>query len=192
MTAPTATLAGPETDRAGHGLRRHRDFRLLWIGHAVSSVGSNVTSVALPLVSVAVLNASTFQVAVLAGPPALLIPLTGPGPRLAWLVAGAGAVGLGVAIGNVIKGSFRQIYTPHHLLGRVMVSMQLLNFGAIPLGALLAGALGSAFGPRPALWVMTGWLALTGLSLLAGPIHRSRDLPATPEPIAGGRTAVPR
>ena len=127
----------------------------------------------------------------LAGPPALLIPLTGAGPRLAWLVGGAGAVGLGVAMGNVIKGSFRQTYTPHHLLGRVTVSMQLLNYGTIPLGALLAGALGSAFGPRPALWLITGWLALTGFILLAGPIRHSRDLPAAPE-AADGRTRTNR
>ncbi|MFE9958630.1 MFS transporter [Micromonospora sp. NPDC005299] len=116
----------------------------------------------------------------LTGPPALLIPLAGPGGRVGWLVLGGALVSLGVAIGNVVKGSFRQTYTPHGLLGRVTVSMHLLNYGTIPLAALLAGALGAAWGPAGAIRVMTAWLALTPLILLAGPLRRRRDLPAAP------------
>ncbi|MFG2055940.1 MFS transporter [Micromonospora sp. NPDC048930] len=118
--------------------------------------------------------------ALLAGPPALLIPLAGPGPRVAWLVCGGVLVSLGVTVGNVVKGSFRQTYTPHRLLGRVTVSMQLLNYGTIPLAAVLAGALGAAWGPAAAIRLMTAWLALTPLILLVGPLRRRRDLPAAP------------
>ncbi|GAA4577340.1 MFS transporter [Micromonospora coerulea] len=118
-----------------------------------------------------------------AGPPALLIPLAGPGLRAIWLLLGGVVVSLAVAVGNVVKGSFRQMYTPQALLGRVTVSMQLLNFGTIPLAAVLAGALGTAYGPGRAIWVMTGWLALTPLILLAGPLRRRRDLPAAPQPV---------
>ncbi|MEU3456055.1 MFS transporter [Micromonospora sp. NPDC006766] len=114
------------------------------------------------------------------GPPALLIPLAGPGLRVGWLVLGGALVSLGVAVGNVVKGSFRQTYTPHVLLGRVTVSMQLLNYGTIPLAAVLAGALGAAWGPAGAIRVMTAWLALTPLILLVGPLRRRRDLPASP------------
>ncbi|MFD2763092.1 MFS transporter [Micromonospora eburnea] len=114
------------------------------------------------------------------GPPALLIPLAGPGPRVAWLVFGGALVSLGVAVGNVVKGSFRQTYTPHALLGRVTVSMHLLNYGTIPLAAVLAGALGAAWGPAGAIRVMTAWLALTPLIMLVGPLRRRRDLPTTP------------
>lgn len=39
--------------------------------------------------------------------------------------------------------------------GRVTVSMQLFNYGTIPLGALLGGALGQALGLRPAMWAIT-------------------------------------
>ncbi|MGW4154960.1 MFS transporter [Micromonospora chersina] len=116
----------------------------------------------------------------LAGPPALLIPLAGPGGRVTWLVLGGALVSLGVAVGNVVKASFRQTYTPHRLLGRVTVSMHLLNYGTIPLAALLAGALGAAWGPGGAIRAMTAWLALTPLILLAGPLRRRRDLPAAP------------
>ncbi|MFF5172215.1 MFS transporter [Micromonospora sp. NPDC000089] len=113
----------------------------------------------------------------LTGPPALLIPLAGGGAGLVWPVLGGVLVSLGVAVGNVAKASFRQTYTPHHLLGRVTVSGHLLNYGTIPLAALLAGAIGAGYGPQRAILVMTGWLALTPLILLIGPIRRRRDLP---------------
>ncbi|MEU4777105.1 MFS transporter [Micromonospora sp. NPDC023633] len=115
------------------------------------------------------------------GPPALLIPLAGPGGRLALPAIGGMLVSLGVAVGNVLKGSFRQTYTPHHLLGRVTVSMHMLNYGTIPLAAVLAGAVGAAHGAGTAIAVMTGWLALTPAILLIGPLRRRRDLPVAPK-----------
>ncbi|MFE9423615.1 MFS transporter [Kitasatospora sp. NPDC006697] len=58
----------PEADRSEAGppsLWRRRDFLLLWSGQAVSELGSAVTQVALPLLAVVVLKASTFQVGLL-------------------------------------------------------------------------------------------------------------------------------
>ncbi|WP_084316606.1 MFS transporter [Actinospica robiniae] len=46
-------------------LWRHRDFMLLWSGQTVSDVGSAVTMLALPLLAVSVLKASTFQVSLI-------------------------------------------------------------------------------------------------------------------------------
>ncbi|WP_433386544.1 MFS transporter [Micromonospora sp. KLBMP9576] len=119
--------------------------------------------------------------AALTGPPALLIPFAGPGGRLALPAIGGMLVSLGVAIGNVLKGSFRQTYTPHHLLGRVTVSMHMLNYGTIPLAAVLAGTVGATYGVGTAIAVMTGWLALTPLLMLIGPLRRRRDLPVAPK-----------
>jgi MFS family permease len=122
----------------------------------------------------------------------LLIPLTVPGPGLALVVAGGTVIAFGVAGGNVIKGSFRQTYTPQHLLGRVTVSMQLLNYGTIPLGAVLGGALGAAIGVRPTMWIMTGGIVLATLTLLAGPIRHRRDLPDRPYPREEARPVTQR
>ena len=47
------------------GLTRHRDFRRLWAGQTVSELGSQVSLLAFPLVAVAYLRASPFQVGVL-------------------------------------------------------------------------------------------------------------------------------
>jgi MFS family permease len=47
------------------GIWRHRDFLLLWSGQTVSEMGSSVTTLALPLVAVVLLQATTFQVGLL-------------------------------------------------------------------------------------------------------------------------------
>lgn len=46
-------------------LRRHRDFRLLWMGDAISQMGSAVTVLALPYLAVTVLHATPFEVGLL-------------------------------------------------------------------------------------------------------------------------------
>lgn len=115
-----------------------------------------------------------------AGPFALLIPLGAPGPRLLLIVAGGFGIGAAVVAGNVLKGTFRQTYTPRPLLGRVVVGMQFLNYGTIPLGALLGGTLGTVLGLRPTLWIMVVCVALAPLALLIGPAKRERDFPDHP------------
>jgi predicted MFS family arabinose efflux permease len=110
----------------------------------------------------------------------LLIPLTGKGYGLIFAVAGGLLVNAGVIAANVIQSSFRQAYVPAHIRGRVSSSGSFLNYGAVPLGALLAGSLGTAIGIRPTLWVMTSLLALSGLILLLGPGRHRRDYPSAP------------
>jgi MFS family permease len=46
-------------------LRRHRDFRLLWGGETVSELGSQVSLLAIPLLAVQTLHATTFQMGLL-------------------------------------------------------------------------------------------------------------------------------
>lgn len=64
-------------------LWRHRDFRLYWTGQATDVLGSSLSSVAIPLVAVITLHATTWQAAVLAAvqkTPPLLFAL----PAGAW------------------------------------------------------------------------------------------------------------
>ncbi|MFC1402133.1 MULTISPECIES: MFS transporter [Streptacidiphilus] len=71
MTAP-ATTSGNAPDRPAapvgrsRGLWRHSDFRRLWIGETASQFGTTVSQLALPLVAILALHASTWQVGVLA------------------------------------------------------------------------------------------------------------------------------
>ncbi|MEV6342450.1 MFS transporter [Actinoplanes sp. NPDC051851] len=113
-----------------------------------------------------------------AGISALLLPLTTRGPGLILFVTGYLLVSFFVVIGNVIAGSFRQSYVPAELLGRVLTAMQFVNFGAIPVGALLGGVLAGAYGNRTAIAAMTVTYALAGLIMVFGPFRACRDLPA--------------
>lgn len=62
-------MTGTNTDIAASArptsLWRHRDFMLLWGGQSVSEIGSQITVLALPLVAVVLLHASTLQVGLL-------------------------------------------------------------------------------------------------------------------------------
>lgn len=67
----TATLE-TKHPKEGHlrritGILRKRNFRLFWIGESTSLIGTNVSSVVVPLVGVKVLHAGTFAVALLTG-----------------------------------------------------------------------------------------------------------------------------
>jgi predicted MFS family arabinose efflux permease len=73
----------------------------------------------------------------------------------------------------------------------VVVGMQFLNYGTIPLGALLGGSLGTALGLRPTLWIMVVGVALAPLVLLIGPARRARDFPASPMPFRKERELSP-
>jgi MFS family permease len=113
-----------------------------------------------------------------AGLSSLLIPLTTRGYGLLAFFTGTALVAGFVVAGNVIAGSFRQAYVPSDLLGRVVTSMQFVNLGAIPLGAVLGGVTAGLLGTRAAIAAMTVTYALAGLIMLLGPFRGRRDLPA--------------
>ncbi|MDH6128281.1 MFS transporter [Kitasatospora sp. GP82] len=122
--------------------------------------------------------------------PALLIPLTTGGAGTLLYVTGGFCVSAGVVAGNVIKAGFQQSYCPPHLLGRLTASTAFLNYGTLPVGALLGGTLGSVLGLREAMWITTAGVPLAGLILFFSPLRGIRDLPASPPPRSG--TLVPQ
>jgi len=70
----------------------------------------------------------------------------------------------------------------------VSASSAFLNYGTIPLGALLGGWLGAAFDLRTAMWITTAGVPLAALVLVFSPVRRVRDLPTAPpteQPDAG-------
>jgi hypothetical protein len=66
------------------------------------------------------------------------------------------------------------------MLGRVTASQRFLVFGTIPLGALLAGGLGTGLGVRNALWVLLTIYALSGVLMLTPAVQADKSLPAQP------------
>jgi predicted MFS family arabinose efflux permease len=79
---------------------------------------------------------------------------------------------------NINQVSLRQAITPDRLQGRMNASMRFIVWGTIPLGALLGGALGQAFG----LWPTVAAMALCGLLaplwVLFSPVRQLRVQPA--------------
>jgi MFS family permease len=85
--------------------------------------------------------------------------------------------GLGVMILDINASAFMTALTPDRLRSRTTGAFNFVNWGIRPLGSLLGGALGSAIGLRPALW-LSSVAALAGvLWLLPSPIPGLRDLP---------------
>jgi MFS family permease len=113
-----------------------------------------------------------------AGGAEMLLPFASTGPRAALFVTGAALLGAGIVVGNIIAASFRQAYCPPEMLGRVVSGMRFVAFGSAPLGALLAGVLGTAIGIRNGLWILLAIDAAAGLLLLTPAIASRRDLPA--------------
>ena len=79
--------------------------------------------------------------------------------------------------GNVIKELAAGLTARSSCWVCVVVSMQFLNYGTMPLGALVGGLLASAMGVRASLWVLLGCVALAPMVLLTGPVRRHGQLP---------------
>src|SRR4051794_37748673 len=65
-------------------LLHHRDFRMLWAGQTVSRVGTEVSVLALPLIAIQILHATTFEVGSLTAIETLPFLLVGL-PAGAWV-----------------------------------------------------------------------------------------------------------
>ncbi|HEY0638959.1 MAG TPA: MFS transporter [Pseudonocardiaceae bacterium] len=124
-------------------------------------------------------------------PFALLIPLGAPGWRLALIVVGEIALGVGVVLYNVAQVSFRQAICPDRLLGRMNASVRFIVFGTAPLGGLVGGVLGETIGVHGALWVGVGGEVLAVAWVLFSPLRTMRDLPEVTDQATSGEQERP-
>ncbi len=86
-------------------------------------------------------------------------------------------LGFGPMTWLVLQTSVRQIVTPPELLGRVGATITTTIYGVRPLGALLAGAVASAYGVRAALWLSVALFCISCVALLLSPAARLREMP---------------
>jgi MFS family permease len=115
--------------------------------------------------------------------PLVLVPLAA-GPRWAVFACLFGAEflsGLGVMILDISYGAIKAAVVPERFLARVSGAYMVVNYGVRPLGALVGGALGTAIGLRPTLWVATIGAVAGFLWLLPSPLPRLRRLPERAE-----------
>lgn len=114
------------------------------------------------------------------------VPLaSGPTPVLVVTMVSSGLLsGFGNTTYNINVASIRQAVTPNRLLGRVGSSNLFVGYGALPIGALLGGAVASRIGVRETLLIsMLAQLPLLLALLLTSPLPKLRTLPSF---LAGG------
>jgi MFS family permease len=87
--------------------------------------------------------------------PMVLFPLaTGPRPVILAMVFGTEFLcGFGVMVLDISIGAIFAAVIPDPIRSRVSGAFQAVNYGVRPLGALAAGALGTAIGVRTTLWI---------------------------------------
>ncbi len=97
----------------------------------------------------------------------LLLPLAAYTAPDALLVAGLSIQAMGVVILSVNQVTVRQAVTPRELMGRMNATVRFVSWGALPVGALLGGALAHLTGVQTALWLsaLVGAPVFLGLAL---------------------------
>ncbi|WP_329108498.1 MFS transporter [Micromonospora sp. NBC_01699] len=111
------------------------------------------------------------------GPLYLLMPLAQPGWGVLLYGIGLAAFSANSVLFNVAAMTYRQRITPAGLLGRVNASFLWICLGAVPLGALFGGLLGSQLGLRPTLLICVLGTWSAALFVYFSPLRRMRDMP---------------
>jgi MFS family permease len=125
-----------------------------------------------------------------------LMALATPGTAVVMLPAAVFIGELGVTIYDISQISLRQAATPPELLGRMNATVRFVNWGPIPIGALVGGILGEVLGLRTALWIAAAGSLLPAVPLLLSRVRTLRELPTqpidadAPEPAAPLATAL--
>ena len=124
---------------------------------------------------------ATFIAGSFAYPAALALTPLATGSQwtcFAWVLVGEFVSGIGLMMCDVAGSTIQQALTPDRLRSRVQGAHMAVNYGVRPLGALIAGGMGTWLGVRPTLWVAVIGGALSVVPLFWSPIPRMRELPA--------------
>jgi Na+/melibiose symporter-like transporter len=115
--------------------------------------------------------------AVSASPLLLLLPHSASLAAVAVFAASWLGHGFGIAIWNVNTITLRQAVTPTRVLARMNATYRMLLFGALPLGAMAGGLLGSVLGLHTALVVAVIVLTVPIAWIIFSPVFRLTEIP---------------
>ncbi len=165
----------------------------VFILYAATEVGMDATSIGILLaggnvgflVGAVAVGAATRRFGVgpvlvasslLAAVATIILPFATGAAAVGFLFAGRFLGALTIPFYNVNVLVLRQSRSPREALGRVNAVFRMLDWGALPVGALLGGAVGGAFGLRATL-VMAAVLGVASAGwLLWSPLRRIRSL----------------
>lgn len=78
---------------------------------------------------------------------------------------------------NITQVTARQRICPEHLLGRMNASIRFMVWGCMPIGALISGVLGTAFGVLPTIWIGAVLAVFSSSFVFFSPLRTMRDMP---------------
>jgi MFS family permease len=151
-----------------------------WIGavFAVGAIGAVVGAlVSSHIVSAIGLGRTIVLSAALSGIPIILLVLAYPGNALILLTPLMFANGLLMVLYNVNQVSLRQAITPDHLQGKMNATMRFLVWGVFPIGGLLGGYLGEAFGIKTMILISGIGTLFSVIWLLVSPVGKIESIP---------------
>jgi len=102
----------------------------------------------------------------------ILIAVAGPGAGILLLLAGRFVGAVATPIYNVNLVSLRQARVDDAVMGRINGTFQFIDWGVLPLGSLLGGAIAAALGPRAALDAAALCGILSAVWLSVSPVRR--------------------
>lgn len=111
----------------------------------------------------------------------ILLAVAGGVAGVALLLAGRFIGAVSAPLFNVTVVSLRQTRVTPSLLGRVNATFEFIDWGTLPIGSLLGGLIGAAFGPRAALEVAAACGVLSAVWIQLSPARRLTTLVATIE-----------
>jgi Na+/melibiose symporter-like transporter len=117
-------------------------------------------------------------IGVCASPVLLLIPRGAGVVAMVLLAAAWFGHGCGICVWNVNTITLRQVLTPMRLLARMNATYRMLLFGALPVGAMIGGLLGSWLGLRSAIVISVIALTTPMLWLFFSPVFRLQEMPS--------------
>jgi MFS family permease len=127
-----------------------------------------------------------FSILVL-GAPSFLPALAEPGWSVALYPIGFAFSFFASVVYNVAQVSYRQAVCPPRLMGRMNAAVRWIVWGTLPLGGVIGGALGTAIGIRPTLWIGFAGTWAAGLWVYFSPLRRMRDIPRESLVVSPGR-----
>lgn len=154
--------------------------QMLGVVFSLSAVGGLLGAIATPHIVKRLGEARAIPVSAIAFSLApFFLPAISLVPALAFplLVIQFFVMSFTILLYNITQVTFRQRITPPRLLGRMNASIRFVVWGVMPIGALLAGALGTWIGTVPTLWLAATGELLACLFVVIGPFWRLRELP---------------
>ena len=158
----------------------HLSPGLVGLVFAVGAVGGIVGALSASWIARRLGLGPTLFVSILLGALAnILVPLAQYGFAVPLLVVAFAITSFTNPVYNINQVSLRQAITPDRVQGRMNATVRTIIWGTLPIGAVIGGLLGNAYGVMPAMYIGIAVGLLACLWILAGPIR----LRVQPEPV---------